>query len=207
MVYQEVKDCRSGNLLYFNIEKQNVNDNIINFFNNIVIGNRVKIIWFGKIIGMHLINIMEDSMKYRIVLMNTSTNESQFMLPLKEDGRFFYEQYVLQLTELLFVKAYLSDLEMISENSKREVIFTFEGEIPDINILKSLKVEFQHSYDPKLNQTSIRWKNLTDKTLRKVMESTERFFKKRGKRNYKTNILPQKEVLDTNEAHFIDSQS
>ena len=146
-------------------------------------------------------------MKYRIVLMNTSTNESQFMLPLKEDGRFFYEQYVLQLTELLFVKAYLSDLEMISENSKREVIFTFEGEIPDINILKSLKVEFQHSYDPKLNQTSIRWKNLTDKTLRKVMESTERFFKKRGKRNYKTNILPQKEVLDTNEAHFIDSQS
>lgn len=193
MIYQDYEGCRKGNLLYFSIGKGCLSEDLVNFFSNMTVGSRLKLIWFGKIISMHLLNIIENSVQYNIVLMNTSS-KSLFMLPIKENGRLFYEQFVLQLSDVLFVNANLGDLEMISEYSRREVVFTFDGEIIDINTLKSVELSFNYSYDLETNQTIIKWNDITDQDIKRVLESTGRFLKNRGITNYKTNILPQETV-------------
>lgn len=193
MIYQDFEGCRKGNLLYFNIEKRYLTDDLLIYFSNIVIGSRLKLIWFGKIISMHLLSLMENSVQYNIVLMNTSS-ESLFMLPIKENGRFLYEQFVLQLSELLFVNAYLSDLEMISEQSKRAVVFTVDGEIDNINTLKSVELDFDFSYDLEANETIIQWNNLTDRDINRAMQSTRKLLKNRGIINYKITFQPQENI-------------
>lgn len=192
MIFQDINDCRYGNLLYFNISKEKLNDAVTTYLNNIQVGSRVKILWFGKIISTHLINKFDDDIKYSVVLMNTSSGDSMFMLPLREDGKLLYDQFIFQLSDLLFVNANLSDIEMISDDLRREVIFTFEGESENINVLKSLKLDMECNYKPEKNETSICWTNLTEHNLKQVMESTVKYFKTKGIRNYKTNILPFK---------------
>lgn len=192
MVFQDIKDCRSGNLLYFNINKENLNDLVTSYLKNIQIGSRVKILWFGKIISTHLLYIFDDDVKYNIVLMNTSSEESMFILPLREDGKLLYDHFIFQLSDSLFVNAGLSDIEMISDDLRREVIFTFEGRPENINVLKSVKLDMEYYYVPEKNETSICWTNLTEQNLKKAMENTVKFFKTRKIMHYQTNILPLK---------------
>lgn len=193
MIYQDFEGCRKGNLLYFSIGKGCLSKDVVDYFSDMSVGSRLKLIWFGKIISMHLLNLIENSVQYNIVLMNTSS-KSLFMLPIKENGRLFYEQFVLQLSDVFFVNANLSDLEMISEYSRREVVFTFDGKIIDINTLKSVELNFNYSYDLETNQTIIKWNDITDQDIKRVLESTGRFLRNRGITNYKTNILPQETV-------------
>lgn len=191
MIYQDFEGCRKGNLLYFNIGKGNLTNELMNYLSNISVGCRLNLIWFGKIISMHLLNLMENSVQYNIVLMNTSS-ESMFILPIKENGKLLYEQFVLQLADRLFVNAYLSDLEMISEQSKKKVIFTFEGETANTNILKSVGLELEFSYNSETNETIIKWNDLTEESIKRVMDSTKKFLKSRRIKDYKISILPQK---------------
>lgn len=186
--------CREGNLLYFNIDKRYLDDSVQVYFKNIVVGNRLKLIWFGKIISMHLLYIDENSIQYNIVLMNTSS-ESLFMLPIKKNGKLLYEEFLLQLSDQLFVNAYLSDLEMISDQSRREVIFTFDGKIEDISTLKGIEPDFICSYDGERDQTYAKWNNLTDVSINRIMESTMKFIRSRNIKVYRTNILPQEKNI------------
>lgn len=195
MAFQNIDNCRMGNLLYFTVDKKELNTSVSRYLDNITIGSRIKIIWFGKIISLHLINMIDDNSKYNMVLMNTSSEGSMFMLPLKNDGKLLFEHYVFQLAELIFVNARLSDLEMISDEIRREVVFTFEGDISDINVLKSLKLDMEYFYDSAKYESNLYWRNLTDSNLKKVMESTTKFFKNRGINQYKTIILPQKKDI------------
>lgn len=192
MIFQNIQECQKGNLLYFNIFRQNLSKEEDNYLMNMNIGNRIKIIWFGKIIGMHLINKIFDRSKYSIVLLNTSAENSMFMLPLKEDGKLLYDKFIFQLSDLLFANANLSDLEIISEESRREILFIFEGKVENIYVLKGLKIDMECTYNPKLNETNIFWKNITNKNIMKIMQSTEKFLKNKGIKQYKINILPQK---------------
>lgn len=195
MVFQRVDNCRMGNLLYFTVEKNELNISVSKYLDNINIGSRIKIIWFGKIISMHLINMIDNNSKYNMILMNTSSEGSMFMLPMKNDGKLLFEHFVFQLADLLFVNARLSDLEIISEEIRREVVITFKGEISDINLLKGLKLDMEYFYDTTKYESKLSWKNLTDSNLKKVMESTTKFLKSRGINQYKTIILPQKKEI------------
>ncbi|GFI17708.1 hypothetical protein IMSAGC009_02880 [Lachnospiraceae bacterium] len=186
--------CREGNLLYFNIDKRYFDDNVQDHFKHIVVGNRLKLIWFGRIISMHLLYIDENSIQYNIVLMNTSS-ESLFMLPMKKNGKLLYEEFLLQLSDQLFINAHLSDLEMISDQSRREVIFTFDGIIEDISTLKGIEPDFICSYDWEMDQTYAKWNNLTDVSIKRIMESTMKFIRSRNIKVYKTNILPQEKNI------------
>ncbi len=190
IVCKSSERCKEGNLLYFNIDKRYLTGNVQKYFDQIAVGNRLKLIWFGKIISMHLLYIEENSIQYNIVLMNTSS-ESLFMLPMKDSGKLLYEEFLLQLSEVLFVNAYLSDLEMISDQSRREVMFTFDGKIEDINTLKGIEPNFVCSYDGKADQTYAIWNNLTDVSIKRIMESTMKFIRSRNIKVYRTNILPQ----------------
>lgn len=192
MVYENIKRCRSGNLLYFNIEKKWLDEKTIEIIEKLDVSDRIKIIWFGKIICLHLLNKIDNGFQYSIVLINTSSKNSMFMLPLKENGKLFYEEFVLQLSDILFLKAHLSDLEMVSDELRRNVLVTVEGKLKDINSLNNSKLEFDCTYNQDTDQTNILWKNLSDLNLKKAMECTRRLLKTEDKHNYKTSILPQK---------------
>lgn len=195
IIYKNSAICREGNLLYFNIDKRYLDNSVQDHFKRIVVGNRLKLIWFGKIISMHLLYIDENSIQYNIVLMNTSS-ESLFMLPMKKNGKLLYEEFLLQLSDQLFVNAYLSDLEMISDQSRREVIFTFDGKIEDISTLKGIEPDFICFYDGEKDQTCAKWNNLTDVSIKRIMESTMKFIRSRNIKVYRTNILPQEKIYN-----------
>lgn len=196
IIFDNDSDCRCGNLLYFNISKENLSvlDKAQIHF---CVGDRIKMIWFGKIICMHLLNIIEDEMDYKIVLMNTSSQHSLFMLPIRKNGKFFYDEYVLQLGDILFINAVLSDLELVSENHKKEVLYAFQGEMPKEKEekLQNLNLKVEISYDEERKETSIYWKDLMELEMKKSMETTVKILKKLGIESYKVSILPIKNKM------------
>lgn len=194
MVLGDITDCRYGNLLYFNVDKHKLTDSAISKFINFRVGSRIKLIWFGKIISMHFLNIIDNDLEYRLVLMNTTNNESSFILPLRNNGKFFYEEYVLQLDDFIFANAILSDLEIVSETTRKSVLYHIEGEMSNVekNRLYKSNQEIEITYDSKTDSTTILWNNLVPSGLKVSMELMAKYLKNKNMENCKISILPNK---------------
>lgn len=196
MIFGQISNCRRGNLLYFNISKAKLDSKTRAIVDKMNVGERVKLIWFGKIIGMHLLNKMDNDSQYSITLINKSSKDSMFMLPLKENGKFFYDDFVLQFSDSLFIMACLTDIEMISDDLRRKVSVTVEGKINDAALPINSKASYDITYDQVINQTIIFLNNLTDLDLIKVMGNISKFLNQENIRNYKISILPQDKDMD-----------
>ena len=192
MVLSSIENSKIGNLLYFNVNKKKLSEQAIEKFESFGIGYRISLIWFGKIISMHLLNIIDNEDKYSLVLINTSSKESVFILPEKKNGKFFYEEYVLKLDELIFANAVLSDIELVSETERKNVSCRIEGNMPewDQNNFYRANQKIDIIYNSEFNVTDIIWKNLTSNGLKVAMEKTARYIKNQKIENYKVSILP-----------------
>lgn len=125
------KDCsiRAGNLLFMTVQLDDLNKTTQKCITDIRPNERVNLIWFGKVISMHVVGRVLMSNKCNLIVTNISTVSSMFLLPLTETNEFVYNQFVLQLPNNYYIESELTDIEDLSETELCKAQFSFNKEM------------------------------------------------------------------------------
>lgn len=120
---------RVGNLLFMTIQLNSLNKTTKKCISEIRPNDRVNLIWFGKVISMHVIGRVLMSNKCNLIVTNISTASSMFLLPLTESNEFVYNRFVIQLPNNYYVETELTDMEDLTETALCKSQFSFNKEM------------------------------------------------------------------------------
>ena len=117
IVFNDAAHRAEGNLLVFEIDSKKIsNDNTLSLmyvnerlkkFPERVI--RINLIWFGKVISMHVMRSVEEDKIFKLTLQNTVPKHkpSMFTLPLNDNNELMFKEFIIQLENKGFVTARL----------------------------------------------------------------------------------------------------
>lgn len=122
IVFNDAAERTEGNLLEFEINAEKlseenvyslmeVNERLKNEPNKVI---RLNLIWFGKVISMHVMKSTEANNVFTLILQNTVPKHrpSIFTLPLNGEGDLIFKEYIIQLENKGFVPAKLIHISM-----------------------------------------------------------------------------------------------
>ena len=122
VVFNDAAERTEGNLLEFEINTEKLSEE--NAYNLMEVNERLKskpnkvirlnLIWFGKVISMHVMKSIEVNNVFTLTLQNTVPKHkpSIFTLPLNGDNDLIFKEYIIQLENKGFVSAKLVHISM-----------------------------------------------------------------------------------------------
>lgn len=200
VLYDINSDIEKGNLLYLTVDLRNENNAMKEAFINLKINDRIKIIWFGKLIVADLVgricsDFEEGKDKWNLILMNynSSTEISTFLLTMNEKRELIYNNFVLQLPNGLYVKSQITDIDYISSDLPGQVDFVcnYDGILNQdfeefMSSLKEMKLQV-HIEDSAI-YNGIYFTNITNINISSVMSLLRKFMRHKNISNYQIDI-------------------
>lgn len=198
VIFGNNTEFEKGNLLFLTVDLHNEKSIIKETFTNLKIKDRIKIIWFGKVIATELVgrtysDSEEGRDKWNLILINytSSTEDSSFLLTLNEKREFIYNNFVLQLPNDLYVKSELTDIDSISMQLPGQVDFTCdysENLFKDFSaFILLLKVD-NLNIEKSEATNSICFTGITNRNISNLMSIIRKFMKQENIVNYQIDI-------------------
>ena len=185
-----------GNLLFLSVDLTNEKNILKESFKKLNLNDRIKIVWFGKLIAMDLVGkIVSDECKekYKIILMNynSSTSYSEFFLTMDEKRNLVFSDFAIQLPNNYYVSAEITDIDCISSQQQGRVEFTCGFErLEDIfkEYIKTKKIIFDYSieYNDEINSMYVN--NISNFNIPSLMSILRKFVKNYGVWDFQLNI-------------------
>lgn len=186
-----------GNLIFLSVNLKDEKEMIKEEFRKLNLNDRIKIIWFGKLITMDLVGkIVSDECKeeYKIILMNynSSTDYSEFLLTMNQNRNLIFNSFVIQLPSSYYVSAEITDIDCISQQNPGNVEFS----CPYENIVKMFKkflnsknISFNYKITPDEElSNSMYFKNIFPENISGLMGVLRKFIKYHGISDFKLDI-------------------
>lgn len=204
VVFDKEADSENGNLLYLTVDLKNEKSVMKEAFHNLKINDRIKIIWFGKTIATELVGrTYSDSEEgkdiWNLILMNysASTEESSFLMALNEKREFVFNHFVLQLSNGLYIKSKLTDIDCISRQSPGQVDFTseyYDNLFEDFSsyLEGNTDINFQFEKNDAVNYLC--FTGITNYNIRGLMSILRKFMRHKDIRNYQIDIKKEKSI-------------
>ncbi len=185
-----------GNLLFLSVDLTNEKDIVKECFKKLNLNDRIKIVWFGKLITMDLVGkIVSDECKerYKIILMNynSSTSYSEFFLTMDEKRNLIFSNFAIQLPNNYYVSAEITDIDCISQQQRGRVEFTCGFErLEDIikQYIELKNIEFNYSVDYNEELNSIHVNNISNADIPGLMSILRKIVKFYGAWDFQLDI-------------------
>lgn len=185
-----------GNLIFLSVDLTNEKEAVKECFKKLNLNDRIKLVWFGKLIAMDLVGkIVSDEYKerYKIILMNynSSTDYSEFFLTMDNKRNLIFDNFAIQLPNDYYVSAEITDIDCISKQQpgKVEFICNFDGVTEMFaEYVQSKDIIFNYSIekDSKLNCMCI--SNISNDNISSLMAILRKFVKSYRIWDFQLNI-------------------
>lgn len=188
-----------GNLIFLAVDLTNEKNAIKESFERLNLNDRIKIVWFGKIIAMDLVGKIasnECAEKYKIILMNYSatTSYSEFFLTMNKERNLIFKNFAIQLPDNYYVSAEITDIDCISEEQPGKVEFTCDLE--DIanmfnEYVDAKNIIFNYHIEANKEANTMYIGNISNENISNLMGVLRKFIKSYGVTNFQLDINMQ----------------
>lgn len=185
-----------GNLIFLSVDLTNEKETTKECFKKLNLNDRIKIVWFGKLIAMDLVGkIVSDEYKekYKIILMNysSSTSYSEFFLTMDGKRNLIFNNFAIQLPNNYYINAEITDIDCISQQQPGNIEFicNFDG-IVDIfkNYISTKNITFNYCIEETGELNSMHISNVSNGNISALMAILRRFVKNYGVWDFQLDI-------------------